>query len=283
MNKEIIKVFEKEITKDMRPIIPYYGGKQMLTPLLLKYIPDISTYETYIEPFAGGACLFFAKKLSKINYLNEINSELTNMYLQMQLHKEEFIYCSSLLPFSEILNKHKKYKNIDDNFTKAVLYYYSIIAGYNHRPFGGYPYGKGRNHVSSYINYTEELDKKINKLRYAQIFNRDAIQMILQTDYEKAFFYLDPPYPSTDQGSYKGYTEEDFYNLIKILINLKGKFMLSCYKKNIDKYDIPSSWKIVTKEMYISAHKESGTKRIKKIETIVMNYDKILENEIPLL
>lgn len=47
MNKEIIKVFEKEITKDMRPIIPYYGGKQMLTPLLLKYIPDISTYETY--------------------------------------------------------------------------------------------------------------------------------------------------------------------------------------------------------------------------------------------
>lgn len=283
MNKEIIKVFEKEITKDMRPIIPYYGGKQMLTPLLLKYIPDISTYETYIEPFAGGACLFFAKKLSKINYLNEINSELTNMYLQMQLHKEEFIYCSSLLPFSEILNKHKKYKNIDDNFTKAVLYYYGIIAGYNHRPFGGYPYGKGRSHVSSYINYTDELNEKINKLRYAQIFNRDAIQMILQTDYEKAFFYLDPPYPSTDQGSYKGYTEEDFYNLIKILINLKGKFMLSCYKKNIDKYDIPSSWKIVTKEMYISAHKESGTKRIKKIETIVMNYDKILENEISLL
>jgi DNA adenine methylase len=117
MKDELIDNFCKNIENinnlcvEHRPAFPYFGGKQQLIKLLLKYLPDISSYDTYIEPFAGGATLFFAKPLSKINVLNEINGEITNMYLQMQLHKEEFIKCALALSNSQILQRKDEQNN----------------------------------------------------------------------------------------------------------------------------------------------------------------------------
>ncbi|CAN5409790.1 DNA adenine methylase [soil metagenome] len=45
-------------TLDARPIVKWAGGKRMLVPTLLSHLP--SEIGTYVEPFAGGAALFFA-------------------------------------------------------------------------------------------------------------------------------------------------------------------------------------------------------------------------------
>ena len=48
---------------------------------MLKYIlPLIPPHECYIEPFCGGAAVFFAKEPAKINIINDKNKEVVNFY-----------------------------------------------------------------------------------------------------------------------------------------------------------------------------------------------------------
>jgi DNA adenine methylase len=43
------------------------------------------------------------------------------------------------------------------------------------------------------------------------------------------FFYVDPPYVSAEQGHYRGYTKENFDELLAVCQGLEGKFLLSSY------------------------------------------------------
>lgn len=174
MKQELILEFEEninefiDINKRYTPIIQYYGGKHNLVKDLLQLLPDINSYESYIEPFAGGCALFFAKPLSKFNYLNEINSELTNMYIQMQMNKEEFIKCSEYLLHSQVIHRLKrKYNTLKSNFTKAVILFYIISTAYNHKIFGGFAYSKSRDYCEYYEKRVKELNEKIEKLKKA--------------------------------------------------------------------------------------------------------------------
>ena len=60
-----------------KPIIAWMGGKRRLAKHILPLFPK---HSCYIEPFAGGAALFFMKKPSEVEVLNDVNGELINMY-----------------------------------------------------------------------------------------------------------------------------------------------------------------------------------------------------------
>lgn len=68
----------------MKTPITYYGGKQKLAPIILDLIPR---HILYGEPFSGGAAVFFAKKPSEVEVLNDKNGELINFY---QVIKDQF-------------------------------------------------------------------------------------------------------------------------------------------------------------------------------------------------
>ena len=55
----------------------YAGGKFYARKLILSHIPK---HSVYIEPFAGGGSIFFAKPKVDINQLNDIDSDLINVY-----------------------------------------------------------------------------------------------------------------------------------------------------------------------------------------------------------
>jgi DNA adenine methylase len=53
-----------------------------------KIIPLIPEHVLYCEPFAGGAAIFFAKKQSELEVLNDTNRELINFY---RVVRDDFI------------------------------------------------------------------------------------------------------------------------------------------------------------------------------------------------
>ena len=66
---------------NLKTPISYYGGKQKLAEKILSVIPD---HVLYCEPFLGGAAVFFAKRQSEIEVLNDTNRELINFYKTVQ-------------------------------------------------------------------------------------------------------------------------------------------------------------------------------------------------------
>lgn len=70
------------------PIIPWMGGKRRLAPFILPLFPP---HQCYVEAFAGGAALFFAKDPSDTEVLNDINGDLVNLYRVVKTHLEEFV------------------------------------------------------------------------------------------------------------------------------------------------------------------------------------------------
>ena len=69
-------------TATSKPPFSYHGGKQMLVPKLKEAEPK--GYRIYCEPFFGGGAFFFAKEPSKINFINDINEQVTNFYVTVK-------------------------------------------------------------------------------------------------------------------------------------------------------------------------------------------------------
>jgi DNA adenine methylase len=67
-------------------------------------------------------------------------------------------------------------------------------------------------------NKVNRLADAADKLRYATIYNRDALWLIdFYKDVLDAFYYVDPPYFNSNMGHYDGYTEADFVALMEAL------------------------------------------------------------------
>ena len=78
----------------MKPIIKWVGGKHGSIQIIKEMLPP--TYNRYYEPFLGGGAVLLELNPEEA-YVNDINSELINMYIQVREDVEGVIrYLSSL-------------------------------------------------------------------------------------------------------------------------------------------------------------------------------------------
>src|SRR5579862_8405341 len=68
--------------------LAYIGGKNRLAKQIIELIPD---HKTYIEPFAGGAQVFFHKEPSEVEVLNDLDGEVVNFFRVCQSHYQELV------------------------------------------------------------------------------------------------------------------------------------------------------------------------------------------------
>src|SRR5215470_9172626 len=72
----------------MRGPLAYIGGKNRLARHIISLFPK---HTTYVEPFAGGAQVFFHKAPSEVEVLNDLDGEIVNFFRVCQWHYEELI------------------------------------------------------------------------------------------------------------------------------------------------------------------------------------------------
>src|SRR3979409_1418103 len=68
--------------------LSYIGGKNRLATKIISLLPE---HTTYVEPFAGGAQVFFHKPPSPVEVLNDLDGEIVNFFRVCQWHHEELI------------------------------------------------------------------------------------------------------------------------------------------------------------------------------------------------
>lgn len=238
----------------MKPIVKYRGGKSKEIENFLQYIPE--EYDRYIEPFAGGAALFFYLEPSHA-IINDINSRLINFYLTIQSDFEllknelcalERIYRSNQLEYEALkvkgLSQHIENRNealyyllrdmyngkIEKRYLDATLYYfinktsYSGMLRFNSNGEFNVPFGR-------YKNFNTELisEQHYELLKRTEIRNEDYSK-IFDDSTSSDFIFLDPPYDCifTDYGNIEqnGFNEDNHIKLAQDFRNLSAKALM---------------------------------------------------------
>jgi DNA adenine methylase len=118
--------------------------------------------------------------------------------------------------------------------------------------------------------FTEAYKERLKKVT---IESNDVLKVIKAYDSPDAFFYLDPPYVSANQGHYSGYTESDFRALLDVCSQIKGKFLLSTYPEEIllEEYIPKFGWNHEQHEKTLAVDGRRKANK-KKVECLTFNY-----------
>ena len=227
----------------MKPLISYYGGKQRIVSKILPHFPK---HTVYVEPFAGGAALLFAKPKTIVSnfddyreVLNDKNDLLINLY-RVAIEKREELELkiqATLYSQSDYRKATQITKNPTDydDVTKAWAFYTNINQSFANGLNKGWGTGVyGRNSASTWHNKKLQLSEILDRIKDVHIACEDAIRCIQRWDSPQTLFYCDPPYPNTDQGHYSGYTIDDFELLCDTLDTIQGSYVLSNYPQEIE-------------------------------------------------
>lgn len=271
---------KKQTTEVVKPLlrtpITYYGGKQNM---LKEILPKIPEHHTYIEPFFGGGAVFFGKEPSKAEVVNDINQRLITFYKVLKYDFEEL---QRLV--DETFHSRAQHKDADNEYqggkeeiqeplTMAWAVYVQTNMSFSSMIGGGFGYDRlgkcALKHFNKKNAFTEDYKQRMKRVT---IESYDVLKVIKAYDGPDAFFYLDPPYVSANQGHYGGYTKEDFVRLLDACSKMQGKFLLSSYPEDVlMEYRERYGWKAEdhTKKLAVDGRREA-TKT--KVECLTWNY-----------
>ncbi|OCR99005.1 DNA methyltransferase [Campylobacter fetus subsp. testudinum] len=201
----------------------WVGGKALLAK---EIIPLMPAHSRYVEVFGGALSVFYQKEPSKIEIVNDINSDLINLHRIIRsrpasLQGEINALFKSREIFSDIKNGRLKPKN---DIQKAAFYFYLLTTSFGSKG-NNFAMGKSRSGKNIYRNFFAHS----KRLKRAHVENLSYEKIIKEYDSNETLFYVDPPYVGTEN-YYKmvsGFGIEHHKNLAKILSGIKGKFMLS--------------------------------------------------------
>ena len=259
----------------MKSVIKYPGSKWNIAPQLVELIPE---HHSYVEPFFGSGAVLFNKPVSDIETVNDLDSDVVNLFRCIQKDSERLARLVMTTPFSR-----EEYERQFDgctstlyasNFQRAAGFLIKCWQGHGFRT-NGYKVGwkndvVGREKAYALWNWYRLPDWIIDiteRLRKVQIENRPALEVIERFNYTQVFMYLDPPYVlGTRSGKQYMHemTDAEHEELLQMIIQSRAKIMISGYETDMYN-DYLSGWE----KRQFSSCAEHGKPRI---ETVWMNY-----------
>lgn len=248
--------------------LSYVGGKNRVAQKIISVIPK---HTCYIEPFCGGAQVFFHKEPSKVELLNDRNDDIFNFLRICQLHHEELI---RYLHFAIVSRRwfelfEKTPPETLTDVQRAARFFFL-----QKNCYGGLVVR--RNFAASVqdgSNYNPEtlpelIRKTHERLLHVQLECLPYQDILRKYDRDFTFFYIDPPY--FDKPYYRfNFEQKNYVELAGMLAVLNGKFLLSLN-------DVPeirrifSGFSIKTLQMTYSSQRKAGRRYQ---ELLISNYD----------
>lgn len=207
----------------------YAGGKFYARNLILEHIPP---HSDYVEPFAGGASIFFAKSKVRNNWLNDIDKLLINTYLIIRDRSEELI--EFLAGEEATKEKHTYYKNEfvpKNKLEEAARWFYLNRTSYSGimKPQNCF-WGYGDKYSMRPENWPRNIRRTSEKLQNVEITCSD-FQQVINAVPDGAFLFVDPPYFNADQDKFyvHSFSRNDHYRLCGVLREHKDriKFLIT--------------------------------------------------------
>lgn len=269
------------------PILKWAGGKRQLMPELLKSVPE--HFNTYFEPFVGGAALLFSlysqRRLRKA-IISDVNEDLYKLYSVIKKDPHGLAREMERMAFQ---NNSEDYYRARDRFnsTSDIMEKSAILIYLNRHCFNGLYRVNSRNQFNvPFGRYSNpEIPSESVIMDLSVVFKSCTI---LNSDFEEAvmdategdFVYFDPPYiPLSKTASFtdytsKGFSMKDQERLLKTFQKLNDKGVMVMESNS----DTP-----IIKDMYsqffmrtVNARRSInsiGMKRKGGTEVIITNYE----------
>jgi len=264
----------------IKPFFAYMGNKSSIAEWIIPYFPQ---HKTYIEVFGGTFSIGMNKPKSQVEFYNDINRHLTNLFEVVRSMPDEFFAELEKLPVSEALYKHF-YDNHNDyevfpNVENAIRYFYIMTFAHMGKYNGGFMYKD-----SPSFGLTLERKKSIildihKRVKNVIIINKDYKAILKQFQKKKdVLLYLDPPYVDTEfyyQKLAGAFTLQDHVELRDALSKFEGKFYLSYEDDDMirDLYNDSSKYFFLSKRKFRPGqNSDEAGKGSYKTEIVVTNY-----------
>lgn len=263
----------------MKAIFRYPGSKWSIADWIISHFPEGYEKMVYLEPFCGSGAVFFNKKPGTVETINDLDSNIVNLFHVLREQPDELRRVLELTPYSRE-EYDLAFEPCDEPVEKARRYMVKTTQSIGAKLAGSSKCG-WRNHkqmkiggAGKWAGITETIDTATTRLRgdtthLVQIEHMDALRLIERYNSPDVLMYLDPPYLRTVRRSGALYAHEmdtaGQVELLKIITKSHAKIIISGYES----------------ELYNSAlvgwHKDSTmsqtTSTEMATETIWMNYD----------
>ena len=233
------------LTLIKKPLISYYGGKQRIASKIIPHLEAIP-HTVRAIPFAGGLGVETEWERPSVTNndhycvaINDTDEQLINLYRVARDQPDALHHKITGTPYSQ--SEHQLsihiYKNPTDydDVTRAWAYFVNAQMSFANKLNGGWGTAVyGRNKPATWCNKLNRLSDVLKRFKDVYIGCEDALKFIERWDSPQTLFYLDPPYPSANQGHYDGYTLSDFKALCDLLDHIDGSYVLSNYPQSVE-------------------------------------------------
>jgi DNA adenine methylase len=272
---------------ELQQPLKWHGGKHYIAEWVIEHFPDATTWTHYVEPYFGGGSVLLRLKLGKSEYVNDINSNLTSFWLILQNDERfaEFMRKVEQTPFSEVEYKRAQLllENTEQLSEVRRAWAFFVVARQSRqglcKDFATMSKTRTRRgmneQASSWLSAIDGLADVRDRMRGVVISCRPALEVIRRQDDAKTLFYLDPPYLHETRVTKQDYqhemTPEDHEDLLAVLGEIKGRFVLSGYRsKMYNDFAEAFGWRMVSREIDNKA--SSKSKKPTKEECLWMNF-----------
>ena len=212
--------------KNLKTPLRWPGGKSRATKKIQPYIPDLSGYTEFREPFLGGGSvsIFITKEYPDIKiWVNDLYEPLVNFWQQLQLFgddlKDKLITLKSSYNTEDTARElFSNSKDVIQDITQSSLDRAAAFYIVNKCSFSGLTESSSFSSQASVSNFSVKGIEKLpgySKLISNWKITNYSYDYLMDSD-KTAFMYLDPPYDIKDnlygnKGSmHKGFDHDKF-------------------------------------------------------------------------
>ena len=178
----------------------YVGGKFWMRGSIL---PLISPHEYYLEPFCGGASIFFLKGGGACAHLNDLDAELMNCYVHIRDHGDELIARLATLTVDRDTHSYMRDEFVpSDDLDRAARYFYL-----NHTSYSGITHrrvcywGTRSPLTATHAGWAKRIRRASARLEGVCLTNLD-FEVVIDAAPDGAFLFVDAPYRSARHYKY---------------------------------------------------------------------------------
>ena len=211
-----------------KTLFPWPGGKTRLLRHLLPLLSE-NPHHTYVEAFAGGAALLFAREPARVEILNDVHGELVCLYRVVANHLDEFVRQFRWALTSREMFRWAQLQHVDTltDIQRAARFFYL-----QRLTFGGKVMGQT-------FGTSPRSPKAINLLRLEEDLSAAHLRLhrvvveqlpwdacLAKYDTPETLFFCDPPYWRTE-GYGGAFPLKDYDRLAEALAGLQGRAILT--------------------------------------------------------